>query len=67
MKLRGVSTHSPNLQQLLTGEIATSLSDVLAEGECKCDTMFFLHVSTDAADQTLAAQANLVHTIADQM
>ncbi|XP_063868996.1 uncharacterized protein LOC135105030 isoform X2 [Scylla paramamosain] len=56
----------PHTDEILI-EVATSLSDVLAEGECKCDTMFFLHVSTDATEQTLPAQANLVHTIADQI
>ncbi|XP_050736343.1 uncharacterized protein LOC127008378 isoform X2 [Eriocheir sinensis] len=56
----------PHTDEILS-DIATSLSDVLAEGECKCDTMFFIHASTDAPANTIAAQANLVHTIADQM
>ncbi|KAG0726647.1 Low-density lipoprotein receptor-related protein 2 [Chionoecetes opilio] len=56
----------PHTDEILS-EIATSLSDVLAEGECTCDTMFLLHVSTDAEEETVAAQANLVHIIADQI
>lgn len=62
----GRDMEQPHTEDILS-EVATSLSDVLLEGECKCDTMFFLHVSTDAAEETVAAQANLVHTIADQM
>ncbi|KAK4309341.1 hypothetical protein Pmani_019024 [Petrolisthes manimaculis] len=54
----------PHTDETLTS-IATSLSDVLAEGNCECDVMFLLHASNDAPSNTLPAQANLVHIIAE--
>lgn len=61
-----MSDELPHTEELLI-DMATSISDVLAEGECICDTLFLLHSSTDAPSETLAAQANLVHTIADSI
>lgn len=59
--------HVINFPRPPTGDIATSFSDVLAEGECKCDTIFLLHASTEAPADTVAAQANLIHTIGSTM
>lgn len=64
--LEPANIEQPTTDEILS-DIATSLSDVLAEGECKCDTLFLLHASTDAPAETLQAQANLIHTIADSI
>lgn len=60
------TTEFPRTDDILS-DIATSFSDVLAEGDCNCDALFFIHVSVDAPEETIAAQANFVHTIADSI
>lgn len=60
--IRLPASELPHTDEILS-DIATSFSDVLAEGECKCDTIFLLHASTEAPADTVAAQANLIHTI----
>ncbi|KAK7063304.1 hypothetical protein SK128_015289 [Halocaridina rubra] len=56
----------PHTDEILS-DIATSFSDVLAEGDCQCDALFLIHASPDAPEDTIAAQANFVHTIADSI
>ncbi|RXG69653.1 Transmembrane protease serine 6 [Armadillidium vulgare] len=50
--------------EVIVGELAASLNDVLAEGECSCDVMFLLHASPDSPPETLVAQANFVNIVA---
>ncbi|KAB7498284.1 hypothetical protein Anas_06234 [Armadillidium nasatum] len=53
----------PDTSEVLS-ELAASLNDVLAEGECSCDVMFLLHASPDSPPETLVAQANFVNIVA---
>lgn len=57
---------APHTDAILS-DFATSFSDVLAEGNCECDVLFLVHATGDAPEETFAAQANLVHTIADSI
>ncbi|XP_018011167.1 uncharacterized protein LOC108668452, partial [Hyalella azteca] len=56
----------PKTNEVLS-EVAASLSDALAEGDCACDVMFLIHASPDAPADLVSVQANLVSTIASSI
>ncbi|CAL4098390.1 unnamed protein product, partial [Meganyctiphanes norvegica] len=68
MKPSVINKELPRTDEVLS-DMAASMSDVLAEGGCKCDTMFLVHFApdADAPPETVAAQANLVYTIGESI
>lgn len=56
----------PKTNEMLA-ELAASLSDVLAESDCQCDLLFLLHASPDAPPDLVSVQANLIHTITENI
>ena len=55
------------LVQNFAAEFSASLSDVLAESDCRCDLLFLLHASQDAPHDLVSVQANLINTVAENM
>lgn len=66
MKTKVINEELPRTDEVLS-DLAASMSDVFAEGGCKCDSMFLVHFApdADAPSETVAAQANLVYTIGE--